>query len=52
MDMKDIGILHRFVGAVEGIAALLPDDAQSLLFDYIKVVDGILDREEKEGKTE
>lgn len=47
MDIKDIYTLHRFVGAVEGVAVTLPDDAQSLLYDYIEVVDAILDKEEK-----
>lgn len=47
MDIKDIYILHRFVGAVQGVAVTLPEDAQGLLCDYIEVVDGILDKEEK-----
>lgn len=47
MELKDIYTLHRFVGAVEGVAVILPEDAQSLLHDYIKVVDAILDKEEK-----
>lgn len=47
MDIKDIYTLHRFVGAVQGVAVTLPDDAQGLLYDYIEVVDGILDKEEK-----
>ena len=52
MDMKDINILHRFVGAVEGVAVTLPEDAQSLLYDYIEVVDGILDKEEKAVRSD
>ena len=52
MDIKDINLLHRFVGAVEGVALVLPESAQSLIYDYLEVVNGILDKEEQEGKTE
>lgn len=47
MDIKDIYILHRFVGAVEGVAVTLPDEIKGMIYDYIEVVDAILDREEK-----
>ena len=47
MELKDIYTLHRFVGAVEGVTVTLPEDAQGLLYDYIEVVDAILDKEEK-----
>ena len=49
MDTKDINLLHRFVGAVEGVALTLPESAQSLIYDYLEVVNAILDREEKGG---
>lgn len=47
MDIKDLSTLHRFLGAVEGVALKLPEDVQGLLYGYIEVVDGILDKEEK-----
>ena len=47
MTLKDISTIRRFMGAVEGVAVGLPTEAQSLLLDYLEVVDGILDREEK-----
>ena len=46
MTLKDISTIRRFMGAVEGVAVSLPQDAQSLIYDYIEVVDAILDREE------
>ena len=50
MTAKDISTIRRFIGVVEGVAVSLPDHAQSLLYDYIEVVDAILDREEKGGE--
>lgn len=52
MDMKDINLLHRFVGVVEAVALKLPDDVQSLLNGYIEAVDAILNKEEKGGEQE
>lgn len=46
MTLKDISTIRRFMGAVEGVAVGLPDNAQSLLFNYLEVLDAILDREE------
>lgn len=46
MDMKDINLLHRFVGVVEAVVLGLSDDEQSLLYGYIEAVDEILDKEE------
>ena len=46
MDIKDLNILHRFVGAVEGVVISLPSEIQGMIYDYIEVVDGILDKEE------
>ncbi len=46
MKSKDIFAIRRFMGAVEGVAIGLPEQAQALLFDYLEVVDGILDRED------
>lgn len=47
MDIKDIYTLHRFVGAIEGVVISLPDEVKGMIYDYIEVVDGILDKEEK-----
>ena len=47
MDAKDISTIRRFLGAVEGISMALPSDTQSFLYDYIEVVDSILNKEEK-----
>lgn len=47
MELKDLNILHRFVGAVEGVVISLPSEIQGMLYDYIEMVDGILDKEEK-----
>lgn len=49
MEIQDLNLLHRFVGAVEGVALTLPEDAKSMIYDYIEVVDAILDKEEKGG---
>ena len=51
-DIKDLNILHRFVGAVEGVVISLPSEIQGMLYDYIEVVDGILDKEEKEVRND
>ena len=49
MTTKDIAIINRFLGVVEGIVISLPDDVQSMIYDYLEVINGILDKEEKEG---
>ena len=49
MTAKDISNIRRFIGAVEGVATSLPVQAQTLIYDYIEVIDAILDREEKGG---
>ncbi len=49
MTLHDISNIRRFIGMVEGVTFSLPEQAQSLIYDYIEVVDAILDREEKEG---
>ena len=46
MTPKDISTIRRFMGAVEGVAESLCEGARSLLYDYMAVVDDILDREE------
>jgi hypothetical protein len=51
MTAQAISTIRRFIGVVEGVAISLPDQAQSLVYDYIKVVDEILNREEKGGDT-
>ena len=48
MDIKDISTIRRFLGVVEGVAVSLPSDTQTILFDYVEMVDEILDAEEKE----
>ena len=50
MTAHDISNIRRFIGAIEGVAISLPEKAQSLIYDYIDVVDAILDREEKGGE--
>ena len=50
MTMKDISTIRRFLGVIEGVVLSLPDQAQSLIYDYLEVVDDILDREEKGGE--
>lgn len=50
MTLQNISTIRRFLGVVEGVAISLPEEAQQLLFDYIEVVDNILDREEKGGE--
>ena len=49
MTLQDISNIRRFIGVVEGVAVALPQEAQTLIYDYIEVVDCILDREEKGG---
>ena len=49
MDLKDISNIRRFLGVIEGVTASLPNDTQSLIYDYISVVDDILDKYEKGG---
>lgn len=55
MTVQDISTIRRFIGVVEGVAFSLPEAARSLLYDYIAVVDVILDREEEkrcDGETD
>lgn len=52
MTAKDISIIRRFIGVVEGVAISLPDQAQALVYDYIEVIDAIIDREEKGGEAD
>ena len=47
MTSKDISNIRRFIGVIEGVAIYLPEQAQTLIYDYIEVVDAILDREEE-----
>ena len=49
MTLQDISNIRRFIGVVEGVTISLPVQAQSLIYDYIEVIDAILDREEKGG---
>lgn len=49
MKVSEISAIRRFIGVIEGIAASLPDRTQSLIYDYIEVVDDILDREEADN---
>ena len=48
MTVQDISNIRRFIGVVEGIVISLPEPTQSLVYDYIEVMDAILDREEKD----
>ena len=50
MTLQDISNIRRFIGVVEGVAISLPEQAQSLIYDYIEVIDAILVREEKGGE--
>jgi hypothetical protein len=52
MTLRDISNIRRFIGVVEGVTISLPERAQSLIYDYIEVMDAILDREEKGGEQE
>ena len=52
MTLQDISNIRRFIGVVEGITISMPEQTQSLIYDYIEVVDAILDREEKGGAEE
>ena len=48
---NDISTIGRFMGVVQGIAGLLKESARSMLYNYIAVIDEILDREQtKEDK--
>ena len=49
MTLQDISNIRRFIGVVEGVTTSLPEHTKSLIYDYIEVVDAILDREEKGG---
>lgn len=50
MTLQDISNIRRFIGVVEGVTISLPEQAQSLIYGYIEVIDAILDREEKGGE--
>ena len=52
MTLRDISNIRRFIGVVEGVTIFLPEQTQSLIYDYIEVMDAILDREEKGGEQE
>lgn len=52
MTSKDISTIRRFMGVVEGVAVSLPDQAQSLLYDHMYIVEDILRQEEKKEMTE
>ena len=52
MTLQDISYIRRFIGVVEGVTISLPEQAQSLIYDYIEVVDAILGQEEKGGDEE
>ena len=52
MTLQDISNVRRFIGVVEGVTISLPEQTQSLIYDYIEVIDAILDREEKGGKAD
>ena len=49
MTLQDMSNIRRFLGVVEGVTTSLPEQAQSLIYDYIEVIDAILDREEQGG---
>ena len=51
MGIKDISTIRRFLGFVEGIAVSMPGDTQTILYDYIEMVDEILNQEEKEHES-
>ena len=44
--------LKRFLGFIEGVIVSLPNNTQSIVFDYLAVVDSILDNEETNHPTE
>lgn len=48
MTQKDISTIYRFLGVIEGVAVSLPDDVQSMIYDYLEVVNCILDNEVKD----
>ena len=48
MKLNEISYLRRFLGVIEGVSMTLPQDTQSLVFDYIAVVDDILCKEEQQ----
>ncbi len=50
MTLQDISNIRRFIGVVEGVTISLPEQVQSLIYDYIEGVDAILDKEEKGGE--
>ena len=49
MTLQDISNIRRFIGVIEGVTISMPEQAQSMIYDYIEVVDAILDREEEGG---
>lgn len=51
MDIKDISTIRRFLGVVEGVAVSMPGDTQTILYDYVEMVDEILNQEEKEREN-
>lgn len=47
MTLKDISTINRALGAIEGVAVSLPEGQSTLIFDYLEVIDGILEKEEE-----
>lgn len=45
MEKKDVGYIIRFLGVVEGVSERLPESAKAMIYDYIEVIDNILDKE-------
>ena len=50
MTTKEISTIRRFLGVIEGVTISSPNETQSMIYDYLEVVDAILDREEKDGE--
>lgn len=47
MTSKEISNIRRFLGVIEGVAETTSVGVKNMLYDYISVVDEILDREEQ-----
>lgn len=50
MTNKDLSTINRFLGVVEGVVELLPENAQSVVFDYLELVIPIIDKEYGDGE--
>lgn len=46
MTSKEISNIRRFLGVIEGVAETTSVGVKNILYDYIAVIDEILDREE------